>query len=528
MQTRAAPQSEATADAPAGHQMVVRRSGRLTLRWAFAALGYGLLTVAWVFASPLGAAPDEPAHSVRAAAAGQGRWQGSPAAPYQRTPERTPAQADLLNAQAQEFTVPARLVLADPCFAGRVDQPAACAGTGASAADGSTVTAATYETTAPPEAYVIAGLAMRLPQDVLAPGYLGRLALALASALLLAGAAWAASGRGSLWPLAGLALAVTPAVLFLGAALGTAGLAAAAGLCFTTGLAAFWMDRPRRGLEALVAASGAALALASAAGALSLVALVVVVLPLARPRRLTRPAALLASAVVTAAAVAGVALALDHRPLPAGHADLLAAVPLVLSAAPGLLEQAVGVFGRWDVVLPVAAYAVWGTLVALGVAGALVLGRWRDRLALLLGLGAALGLATIAEAFVLSPVGWALSASFLLPTLGAAPILAGFVLHRARVRPRADPLLVGAAVVAIQLLAFWENARRYAVGRHGPLSFPSAALWTPPAGWLPWLVLAGAGGLLLVLALLPLWPAERDEEALGPLVVVDPAISVSR
>ena len=510
--------------------MMVRRGGRLTLRWALAALGYGLLTVAWVFASPLGAAPDEPAHSIRAAGAGQGRWQGSPVAPYHRTPERTPAQADLLNAQAQEFTVPARLVLADPCFAGRVDQPAACAGAGARATGGGsrTVTAATYETTAPPEAYVIAGLAMRLPQELLAPGYVGRLALALASALLLAGAAWAAGARGSLWPLAGLALGVTPTVLFLGAALGTAGLGAAAGICFTTAMAACWMGRPRRGLEALVAVSGAALALASAGGALSLVALAVVVLPLAQPRRLTRPAALLASAVVTAAAVAGVALALDHRPLPAGHADLLAAVPVVLFAAPGLLEQAVGVFGRWDVVLPAAAYAVWGALVALGVAGALVLGRWRDRLALLLALGAALGLATIAEAFVLSPVGWALSASFLLPTLGAVPIIAGFVLHRAGVRPRADPLLAGAAVVAIQLLAFWENARRYAVGRHGPLSFPSAAQWAPPAGWLPWLVLAGAGSLLLVLSLLPLWRAERDDEVLGPLVVVDPAISVSR
>lgn len=524
MQTRAQPLSEPTAGSPA-HQMVVRRGGRFAPRWALAAAGYALLSVAWVFASPLGAAPDEPAHSVRAAAAGQGRWQGTPVTPYRRTPRRTPAQVDVLNAQAQQFTVPARLVVPEPCFSGSVDQAAACAPGQVPAAG--TVTAATYATTAPPPAYALAGFAMRLPGDLLAPGYLGRLALALASALLLAGAAWAAGGRGSLWPLAGLALAATPTVLYLGAALGTAGLAAAAAICFTSAVAAFWLGRPRRGLEALIAVSGAVLGLTSAAGALSLVALAVVALPLAGARRLTRPAALLASAVVTAAAVAGVALALDHRPLPAGRADLLDAVPSVLAAASGLLEQAVGVFGRWDVALPAAAYAAWGAMVVLGLSAALVVGRWRDRLALLLALAAPLGLATVAEAFVLSPVGWAPTAGFLLPTLAAVPVLAGFVLHGAGVRPRADAFLVGAAVIAVQLLAFWENARRYAVGRHGPLAFPDVARWAPPAGWLPWLAVAGAGALLIVLALLPMRRAERDEEAWGPLVVVDP-LSVSR
>jgi Predicted membrane protein (DUF2142) len=527
MQTRAVPLSEPSADPPPAHQIMVRRGGRPALRWALAALGYGLLSVAWVFASPLGAAPDEPAHSVRAAAAGQGTWQGRSVTPYRRTPDRSPAQVDILNQQAQQFTVPAGLVLPDPCFAGNVDQPATCARAQSPGAGSRSTTAATYETTAPPVAYALAGAGMRLPQQPLAPGHLGRLALALASALLLAGAAWAAAGRGSLWPLVGLAVAATPTVLFLGAALGTAGLTAAAGLCFTSALAAFWLGRPRPGLEALVAVSGAVLALSSAAGAVSLVALLVVVLPLAQLRRLTRPAALLASMVVTAAAVAGVSLALDRRPLPPGRADLLDAASSVLAAAPRLLQQAVGVFGSWDVTLPATAYGVWGAMAVLGVSAALVLGRWRHRLALLLSLGAAFGVATIAEAFVLAPAGWEPSASFLLPTLGAVPIVAGFVLQRSGVRPRADPLLAGVAVVGIQLLAFWENARRYAVGRHGPLSFPSVAQWEPPAGWLPWLVLAGAGGLLVLLALLPLW-RERDEEAWGPLVVVDPAISVSR
>jgi hypothetical protein len=374
---------------------------------------------------------------------------------------------------------------------------------------------------------VLAGIAMRLPLTPLPPALLGRLALALVCALLLAGAAWAAGGRGALWPLAGLALGASPMVLFLGSAIGTAGVAAAAGLCLATALGAFWLGPSRRGLEPLIAVSGAALGLSSAAGAFGLVALLAIVVPLVQPRRLTRPAPLLASVVVTAAAVTGVALALDQRPLPPGRADLLDALLTALRAAPSLLQQAVGVFGWSDVTLPLGAYAAWGALVVLGISSALVLGRWRDRVAVLLALGAAVGLATAVEALVLSPVAWPLTGAFLLPILGAVPVLAGFVLHHARVRPRADALLLGLAVIALQLLAFFENARRYAVGRHGPLDFPNVAEWAPTAGWIPWLALAGAGGLLILLALVPLRRGEYDEEAWGPLVVVDP-LSVSR
>ncbi|HXM58552.1 MAG TPA: DUF2142 domain-containing protein [Candidatus Dormibacteraeota bacterium] len=526
MQTRAEPQSELFESVAPHRQMVVRRGGRSVLRWAFAAVGYGLLTLAWLFASPLGAAPDEAAHAVRAAAAGEGRWQGTAVTPYERNGQRTPAQAGLLNLVAQEFTVPARLLLPNPCFAGRPDQSAACANV-QPGPQGDSATVPTYETTAPPAVYAVAGAAMRLAQVPLAPGYLGRLALALLCALLLAGAAWAAGGRGALWPLVGLALAATPMVLFLAASIGTAGVAAAAGICLAAALGAFWLGPPRRGLEAVIAVSAVALALSSAAGALSLVALLAVVLPLVEPRRLTRPAALLASIVVTAAAVTGVALALDHRPLPPGHVDLGEAVPVVARSAPDLLARAVGAFGWGDVTLPAALVVGWGALVVLGVATALVIGGWRDRIALLLALAAAFGLAVAAEAFVLAPVGWDLTAPFLLPVLGAVPVLAGLVLHRARVRPRADALLVGVAVIGFQLVAFGENARRYAVGRHGPIVFPDVAQWAPPAGWLPWLVVAGAGGLLVLLALWPLRQSEYDEELYGPLIVVDP-LSVGR
>lgn len=499
----------------------------MTLRWVLTGAGYALLLLAWAFASPFGAAPDEDAHAVRAAAAGSGQWTGQPASPYARGAGQTQAQADALNAQAQRFTIPARLQPPAPCFAGTPGRPASCVNGQAPPPSSGTVQASTYETTAPPGLYALAGVAMRLPVPGLPPGTLGRLAVALVCALLLAAAAWAASGRGSLWPLAGVALAATPTVLFLGSSLSTAGVAAAAAVCFTAGVLAFWLGPARRRLSLVIGASGAVLALVSAGGALALVVLVVALLPLVQLRRLTEPGAVLASAVVTAALVAGVALALDHRTLPPGPADPLGAVPAVLASAPALLQQALGAFGWTDLTLPTAADAVWAALVAVGVSTALLVGRWRDRLALALLLAGALTAAVVAVSFVLTPAGWDLRGSFVLPILAALPIVAGFVLHAARLHPRADATLVGLAVVGVQLFALWESARRYAVGERGPANFLDSARWAPPGGWVPWAVLAGLGGLLLLLALFPLTRGERDEEGWGPLVVVDP-ISVSR
>jgi hypothetical protein len=527
MQTRAEGTSEPNALPSPDRRIVVGRGGGRTIRWVLAGAGYALLLAGWVFASPFGAAPDEPDHAVRALAAAAGQWQGQPATPYQRTGDRTPAQAGLLNEVAQDFTVPATLQPADPCFARRPDESAACANAPSPAPSSGTVHVATYETTAPPGVYTVAGLAMRLPQQALPPGYLGRLALALVCALLLAGAAWAAGARGALWPLAGVALAATPMVLFLGSSVGTAGVSAAAAICFTTGVLAFWIATPRRGLWLVIGASGAILALSSAGGALALVALVVAVLPLVRLRRLTEPGAVLASAVVTAALVAGVALAVVDRKLPPGGVDLGGALAVATQSAPALLQQAVGVFGWTDVPLPLAASAVWGGMVVIGVATALVLGGGRERMSLVLVAGMALAAATIAEGFVLLPVGWDLRGSFLVPILVALPIIAGFVLHGARLAPRADALLLGAGVVGVQLFALYENARRYAVGLQGPPNFLDSAAWTPPGGWVPWLAVGAAGGVLLLAALAPLTRRERDDEALGPLVVIDP-ISVGR
>jgi hypothetical protein len=157
-----------------------------------------------------------------------------------------------------------------------------------------------------------------------------------------------------------------------------------------------------------------------------------------------------------------------------------------------------------------------------------VIGSFGERLALLLAAATVVVLAAAAYSVILSPIGWELQGRYVLPVAVLLPLLGGFVLYRAGAPTRADVFLVGLAVAAMQFAVFWANARRYAVGRHGSLDFASVADWTPPGGWLPWLVLAAAGCLLVALSLLPLTAAEREDVTGSPLVGDAGLVSVSR
>jgi hypothetical protein len=68
-------------------------------------------------------------------------------------------------------------------------------------------------------------------------------------------------------------------------------------------------------------------------------------------------------------------------------------------------------------------------------------------------------------------------------------------------------LAIGTGV--IQLLAWWLESRRIAVGTDGPFFFMSDSVWDPPGGWLPWVLLMLLGTAVYVAAaLLPLRTTE--------------------
>lgn len=498
-------------------RLSLRRRGGGVPRWLFFAVGYALLIGAWALAGPPGSVPGEPAHLVRAAGLSQGEWEGE--------------RADPSSPQARQFGIPASLVPPPPCFAGKEDVAASCP-EAARPLVGVSDTAA-YS----PLAYVPAALAVRLAVDWVQAIYLGRLALGLACALLLAAAAWVLGGRGSVWPMAGLVVATTPMAVFLGSGLTPLGLEVCAAICFAAALVAAFRGRRRPATLTVMTLSGAVVALSGPLGAFYVGGLLVGALPLLEERRLLGPWRLLLALLAVGTAVGfAVAWGLAHRPFVhrVPLAVLLAGAPDLLGRLPSLFSQAVGVFGWLDTALPTLFYLGWGLPLALLLATALMVGWWRERLALAFTIAGATILALAILGGVL-PAAPALEGRHLLPLLVLVPITAGFALHRARLLPRSDPLLVGLAVGALQFAALWFNARRYAVGRHGALYFLQAPQWSPPEGWATWLVLGGLGSLLLALSLVPLTRAEaeamgeeEDEAAGTSLVLEGRRVSVSR
>ena len=170
-----------------------------------------------------------------------------------------------------------------------------------------------------------------------------------------------------------------------------------------------------------------------------------------------------------------------------------------------VLGDLVGDFGYRNVPLSPAAVAVWGAgAAALVAAGALVSGS-RERIALALALVMAVAIPILLYADLLKYTGFGLQGRHILPLVVAVPLLAGEVLRRGHgalaLRLRTNLFAVAALVAAgVQLVAWWTNARRYAVGEGGPVWFITRAQWSPPLGWGIWLaVVLGACATLLLL-----------------------------
>jgi hypothetical protein len=99
------------------------------------------------------------------------------------------------------------------------------------------------------------------------------------------------------------------------------------------------------------------------------------------------------------------------------------------------------------------------------------------------------------------------------------PLCGGWILVERREELSAATRSRLVAVLAIgtgliQLLAWWLESRRIAVGTDGPFFFMSDSAWDPPGGWLPWVFLMLlATGLYISAALLPLRTSQTQAYA---------------
>jgi uncharacterized membrane protein len=171
---------------------------------------------------------------------------------------------------------------------------------------------------------------------------------------------------------------------------------------------------------------------------------------------------------------------------------------------PYILREQIGVFNYLEVSLPIAAYAIWTLIaLALGVSASLV-GTRREKSILLFALGAALAVPAFLYAGFMRHTGFGLQGRYVLAFSIVVPLIAGEILARRSERHRApSPRLLAAIAVCagvVQFVAWWTNARRFAIGTGGPWWFLTVAEWVPPGGWWPWVIVAAAGASLLPVA----------------------------
>ncbi len=203
-----------------------------TACWAMSTIVFFALMVAWSFATPLGAASDEPTHIVKAAAVARGEFLGQPAEASSSGGQGHEGRAVMAVVVPATFARDGNLAT---CYRHHPKRNASCAPPMSTSTRLERTT--TYVGRYPPLYYLIVGLPTRFLQAGSAVRFM-RVLSSLASALLLGLAlavAWRWS-RARLLPLA-VVLAATPMVIFLGGVVNPSGLEISASIAsWTTGL----------------------------------------------------------------------------------------------------------------------------------------------------------------------------------------------------------------------------------------------------------------------------------------------------
>lgn len=468
-------------------------------------LGLALLALAWCFGPTPFSAPDETAHYVRAIELGGGELVGE-VAHLENEPLTAEQRAWVAQAERQ-VQVPAALFPVTNCGVFEVQEAPTCIeDVEAFPVDAPYVTSTgTYD----PAPYVLPGLAMRGAPGSLSALWLGRIVMAVQTLALLGSAVLVVARRFGPTAVLGLVAGVTPTVMATITTVNPSGVEIAAGIAL--GAALLSLDAGRRGAWMLGGLAALALCLSRSSGiawAAGLVGLAVLwhgprgVAALVRRRR--AEAAGLALALVGGAVGSQVWAALYGPTVEVVQPTRVQLGDWYEFFALTVYQQAIGWFGHYDLQLPAASYWAWGVaLLTLGV-GALLLGRGPRRLLFVVALAVLLTVPAVLYLAIIEQTGFGPQARHVLPVVTVLPLLAGVLLADGRrLRPPAGFLLTvagaGVALVlaGVQLHAWWQIARRTAVGIDGPWLFVGRSAWSPAGGWALWAAVAILGTLVL-------------------------------
>ena len=456
----------------------------------------------WSFANPLVAAPDEQAHILRAYALDHGQM-GSPTTPPSK-----------VNANV---TVPMSLyysAIYPICWHQHANVSASCSAPWPTSSQPQTI--ATYVDHYPPLYYLFVGTATYVSHQR-SGIYLMRLISALMSSVMLGLAAYAIarwSHRRSLY--VGLYIALTPEVYFLSSSVNPSGFEIMTAICVWTlvGILGLeYREHPPRALVALVGVTASIFILIRGLSPLWVALAALTLLVLWGPRELyekvkSRRDIQWAGGGVAVAGVLAAAWIFTQgtlNVLPVGSAvpkndSTFAVLRLVASFAQGWLRESVGILGWLDTELNGFVYHAWYAVVIGVVVVALVRGNPRERTVVvaLAALSVLLPIAIVTRQARILGIVWQGRDSLPLAVgavIIAAAVAGGPLRRRARrsiervdatlrLRIARASLLGVVAVLAIaNMMAFYINLRRYAVGRYGPkFFFLHHQGWSPPTG----------------------------------------------
>ncbi len=490
---------------------------RVNLRWwasfaIFAALGF-----AWIFATPIYAAPDEPAHIVRAASVGRGELLGRKPPPERLIPP--------IGDAAVEVTAPAIYAGVNvTCFIWNKNASADCMHM-----DGprNEIKVDTWVGHHNPAYYLPVGFISRIVRPGVGQIYLMRAIGMLAIAALLASCLETLKRLSvPTWAGSGFAIAISPMVLFLASTVSPSGIEIGAAVGVWVNGAVLAKEAPETVDRKLIDRLGIAMAALVLSRALSplwvgVIGLILLIL--------TTRSGLLALAKARRVWVWGGVLAV------CGSIQLwwfVYADPLsyfVGTPATGptselleksfgksgeILREMVGIFGWLDTRAPGITFFIW--VLALGGIAVLALALASKRFvwALLAATAATVILPVIIEVAGAGEAGLIWQGRYSLPLAVGVPLLAGIGVAsstRSLDVSRRLAWVIAVALAVAQSLAFTQALRRYAVGADGPLWFFSSARWEPPV---PALLLVG--GYVVVIAAAMWWVDPGPHRAAGP------------
>ncbi len=471
---------------------------------ALSVVGFALLGVAWMFATPLAESPDESSQYLRALTIADGHLLGPRIGlePIERAQLREGVgAADKIRwivPDQRGVVVPAALSPIDEhCFDGRPDLRGRC-------------TEVSYNGDYFPLAYLLPAVVISTTHTW-RPAMWGARAASLLPVLVLIALALVLTGAASRWRTVGLMAAITPTVLFIGSVTNPSGLEIAAGLAFIAALLRLRRDGeafPGWGWAALIV-SGAATILAWQLGIVFAALDLAVYAALSSASRLARlwsarrGEVLMTGLILGAASVAFVVWGAVSGVIHPTHVSFLQGVRgLKLGVSTQLvsvLKGAVGIFGQYSVSLPLVMFWLWWLAVILLVLFALRTGPRRDGLVLAAVTLVAIAFPVLMFAFAYQHSGFGLQGRYVIPVLALIPILAGEIIDTGRLRaPPAGSSPLGASPVGdhfgraaglcvagfalLQLVAWWENARHWS-GTNALILHHS--LWTHRRGGHP-------------------------------------------